>query len=431
MIFIDSVSCEINASGYKGLYGFEYKFEDGLNIISGENSSGKSTVLSCIYYCLGMEQLLGGNRRDILDKCLTAQFIFGDKTYNVLNSVAKLRIKNSTDLIADITRKIKSVSGSGKENVISVVVSDLKGEVKLKKELYLHNRNDHFSSDGFFNWLSEFSGIKVPYIEGEDNKIKIILYMQNIFSSSLVEQTKGWSDFYAQMPVFNIRNSKRKVSEYLLGINSIVNEAKIEELNENDKRLKERWKSLVKNFESILSYNNLTLSGINAEFIKSSTTKASVDKGAILYDDSGVLIDLDEYLGKLRKKHDAVLTENKGKSNIIPTKDNKHIFDELKKLNNQLRKIQVDRVSEAEKINNYKNELALISIEVENLEGIKNVGYEINDVGAIERCPLCESSLEIEERSKITSDKIDCDFSIKYLRTQRDLYRKYHCCPAV
>ena len=62
----------INIHSIKGIvldkenrkFGFHFSFQSGLNILSGDNSSGKSTVLACIYYCLGMEQLASYGNTD-------------------------------------------------------------------------------------------------------------------------------------------------------------------------------------------------------------------------------------------------------------------------------------------------------------------------------------------------------------------------------
>ncbi|EKO3570385.1 AAA family ATPase, partial [Vibrio metschnikovii] len=59
MFKINYVSSDIRVIGSDKKYGFKCEFGNGLNIIKGQNSTGKSSILSCIYYNLGMEQLLG------------------------------------------------------------------------------------------------------------------------------------------------------------------------------------------------------------------------------------------------------------------------------------------------------------------------------------------------------------------------------------
>ena len=49
----------IEISSTNGDYGFSCIFKDGLNIIRGDNSSGKSTLLNSIVYAVGMEEILG------------------------------------------------------------------------------------------------------------------------------------------------------------------------------------------------------------------------------------------------------------------------------------------------------------------------------------------------------------------------------------
>ncbi|TON79372.1 hypothetical protein CGH50_27835, partial [Vibrio parahaemolyticus] len=76
MFKINNVSSEIHVRENKNKYGFKFNFNSGLNIIKGQNSTGKSSILSCIYYNLGMEQLLGmsTSKTSLLDKCLTSEF---------------------------------------------------------------------------------------------------------------------------------------------------------------------------------------------------------------------------------------------------------------------------------------------------------------------------------------------------------------------
>ena len=59
MIQIKRLRVEIKTTN--GVYGIDETFKSGLNFIaSTDNTRGKSSVLAAIYYCLGLEQILGG-----------------------------------------------------------------------------------------------------------------------------------------------------------------------------------------------------------------------------------------------------------------------------------------------------------------------------------------------------------------------------------
>ena len=50
-----------------GEYGFDERLLPGLNFIaSEENTCGKSSILIAIYYCLGLEEIIGGQGEKVL-----------------------------------------------------------------------------------------------------------------------------------------------------------------------------------------------------------------------------------------------------------------------------------------------------------------------------------------------------------------------------
>ena len=60
MLKINAIRLEINTTG--GLFGAELSFVNGLNIIRGNNSTGKSSMFQAILYGLGIEELLGSKK---------------------------------------------------------------------------------------------------------------------------------------------------------------------------------------------------------------------------------------------------------------------------------------------------------------------------------------------------------------------------------
>ena len=50
-----------------GKFGFDERFEKQLNFIaSHKNTRGKSSCIEAIYYCLGLEELIGGKNEKAL-----------------------------------------------------------------------------------------------------------------------------------------------------------------------------------------------------------------------------------------------------------------------------------------------------------------------------------------------------------------------------
>lgn len=47
------------------------------------------------------------------------------------------------------------------------------------------------------------------------------LYLQVIFAAMFIEQKHGWSDILSGMPVFGIRESKKRIVEFVLGLDTL------------------------------------------------------------------------------------------------------------------------------------------------------------------------------------------------------------------
>src|SRR5690554_2333890 len=70
---------KINITTNLGLYGTPLiRFEDGLNIVKGYNSTGKSTIFQSILYCLGLEELIGGKNDKTMQSVLKSEILNSD-----------------------------------------------------------------------------------------------------------------------------------------------------------------------------------------------------------------------------------------------------------------------------------------------------------------------------------------------------------------
>ena len=93
MLKIRALKIEVNTTS--GLFGTEYKFTNGLNIIRGDNSTGKSSLFQSVIYALGFEELLGGKNEKTMQSVLKDQVEFPRNTFHsITQSFIYLEIEN-------------------------------------------------------------------------------------------------------------------------------------------------------------------------------------------------------------------------------------------------------------------------------------------------------------------------------------------------
>ena len=89
----------------------DLEFTDGLNIIQADNSSGKSTCLQAIIYCLGLERSLGPKldvplplaMRERIEQKKDGPL---EEVEHVIHSYAMLELENSSNEIITLRRDI-------------------------------------------------------------------------------------------------------------------------------------------------------------------------------------------------------------------------------------------------------------------------------------------------------------------------------------
>lgn len=250
MLRINRLRIEINT--VNGVYGIDTPFSPGLNFIASEdNTCGKSSILAAIYYCLGLEQIIGGVG-GIGSKVLTSAFKStiedNQKSFRVLESGAYLEISNGHDTVT-IYRNITS---ENKDNrLVSVYYSeyDAIGDPKTQvSDFYVNIQNAATSEKGFHTFLEEFLHISLPMVGTSDGNERK-LYLQIIFSAMFIEQKHGWADILSGMPVFGIRESKKRVVEFLLDLDTIKNERERAQLRNVKAQIEKDWEKRIEAFQ--------------------------------------------------------------------------------------------------------------------------------------------------------------------------------------
>ncbi|MDB1123404.1 P-loop NTPase family protein [Vibrio algarum] len=418
MFKINFVSSDIRVEDSNKHYGFKYSFDNGLNIIKGQNSSGKSSILSCIYYNLGMEQLLGMStgKSSLLDKCLTSEFIYQDTTHSVTQSSIYLEIENDEGEVVLLERSAVSPIEDAKNTII---VHSKKGADKY----YLHAIKDHSHKHGFYSWLQEFIGIELP----RDNETgKNTLYLQNVFSSCFIEQTKGWSDFMSQMPSFNIKNARKKLVEYLLSLECLDNDIEKDKLTNERASLVDSWFHSVKNFERVDFALSYKVNGLANKFERSSIDSLLKLQLKINIDSEWIDINtakksVGKELTKIRK-----LNRKSEKRKDLTELSEKRKDLKMKLLNFNRVKSSLDRAytTEKYKINSYEKHLNRLSEERSNIIGARKVDALISELTSSEHCPLCDSTIEIISDEKVVTST-DYDNSLKFIDSKISMISSY------
>lgn len=232
MLRINRLRVEINTAN--GMYGIDESFKKGLNFVaSKENTCGKSSILAAIYYCLGLEQILGGVA-GVGGKVLTSAFknAIDDngKSWSVTESGAYLEISNGSEEIT-IYRNIKAENKDNRLITVYFSKYDLIGNPKIQSEdFYVNFQHAATSQRGFHAFLEDFLHLNLPLVRTSDGSERK-LYLQIVFSAMFIEQKHGWSDILSGMPIFGIKESKKRVVEYILGLDTFKIEKERDRLN--------------------------------------------------------------------------------------------------------------------------------------------------------------------------------------------------------
>ena len=247
MLRINRLRVEINTAN--GMYGIDESFKKGLNFVaSKENTCGKSSILAAIYYCLGLEQILGGVA-GIGGKVLTSAFknAIDDngKSWSVTESGAYLEISNGSEEIT-IYRNIKAENKDNRLITVYFSKYELIGNPKIQSEdFYVNIQHAATSQRGFHAFLEDFLHLNLPLVRTSDGSERK-LYLQIVFSAMFIEQKHGWSDILSGMPIFGIKESKKRVVEYILGLDTFKIEKERDRLNIVKTEIENEWEQLIK-----------------------------------------------------------------------------------------------------------------------------------------------------------------------------------------
>lgn len=395
-------------------FGRDIVLGDGLNFIVGENTSGKTTIAKCFYYVLGMEELIEAKRGiDSLDKSVKDQFTATrdgmEELWYVRTAYVEAKMCNENDEHIIIKRYIKQ---NGSTSTNTIYVRRKIGEVEDAKEYFLHNAGDHTPPNGFYHMLAEFSGLDLLKYQGLGDE-DVLMYMQTVFALSFVEQTRGWSDFFATIRGMNMYRPKQRLIEYALNVetnNELINRRK---LQEKIKELDSEWRKILNEAKNVAMMNDLIFVDLgNLKEQKSQPEQLS-------FGNRDGNESVERYVNKLRSEIQSINSESQTTNESEKVALYKKIKQEFDELSEKYRDF-------IENYNSDKNKLASVLIQLDRLDDeIKknqNLMQASNLITSnqIDYCPVCHQEMPVQTESvNIEAQKEDLKRNVKQLTMQK------------
>lgn len=390
------ITARPNDSEELSKFGCCLDFKKGLNIIAGDNTSGKTTVAKCLYYILGLEELIDGKRGiEILDKSVKDTFsvkLEGDekeKSCHVIKSSVFAQLTNEDGTVITLMRQIKS-DGVVRTNIIKVWDIPMSNAIKQQQptEYYIHAIDDNNPDypSGFYAFLAQFAGLPIIMVPSRIKAGASQLYMQCVFALSFIEQTRGWSDFFATIRSMNIYFPKQRIIEYALGLDADSKYETLKSLKTQSDEIQHSWKEKVRTFKSLLTYNNLY-----ANRIENEVKKQEVECDELLIGLIGRRDTLDTYIASLAQR----ITELQNQK-----QDDRHTDDQMYQTKlKEAQQMQQEYLNFSIQLNMDKQKFTSINAQIEKLEEEKRMSNSLKRVNnlvyanQIKVCPTCNQPL--------------------------------------
>lgn len=422
MFSIKRIRIEIQTD--EGLFGFDRTFHEKVQLIwSQGNTVGKSSILSAIFYGLGMEEIIGGKGQLVLSPVFKKQLNIDNKDLNVLESKVFLEISNGIETNTILRSALHSTRSDSLATVYNSNYDSLTNPATKAIDYYIHGPNSASNQYGFFSYLEKFLGITLPMVPNRSSS-ESKLYLQLIFSGMLIEQKRGWADFFSAMPHFGIVDAKKRVIEYILNMDSLENEKKKKNILDEERILKSDWKSSYREITNELNHYNIQLKGISntIEILNPDTT---ID---FIIEKEHKLYFLEDYIQYLKQEYES-------KDNIIKN-NTPHIEMLQEKLDTTLSNIQIleNNILQAQNIFNMEileskqlgQRLLIIENDINNNNDalkLKKIGSEQNFDLFKGSCPTCKQNIADSVLTIQNSNLVMAiEENISHLKAQKSVF---------
>lgn len=405
MLKINALKININTN--KGLFGSPIiQFHNGLNIIKGDNSTGKSTVFQAILYGLGLEELIGGKNEKTMQSVLKSEIlndtkiidVNGNETYEIEANVIESHILLEITGLKTVTIKRYIKSDSKKASYIEVFDGpslSVPGQY-VSRPMYVHDPGSSKEDNpfGFHPYLEALLGWNLPEVQYKNGNYSK-LYLQNIFPSFVIEQKGGWTDFLASIPYYALNDKETRAIEFVLNLDSAVIQRRKTEIKQSKNNLEIEWAKLYFDFKNFAKSIACLVKGVDdkPEIIQ---TRDSI---FLTYSTTDSIFTLSEYIESLRVEYNSLMAlevptigevanEKEGEINLLN--------DKLNILSVNLNGLIQQKNIKIDRYNSYKErkgELENDLTQNKYHQKVKEKGAELDFMIAHDNCPFCDHKL--------------------------------------
>lgn len=398
---------KINLNTNKGLFGSPViLFSDGLNIIKGNNSTGKSTVFQSILYGLGLEELIGGKNEKTMQSVLKTEIlndikiidINGNESYEIEANVIESHILLEITGLKTVTIRRYITSETKKAGLVEVFegpMLTIPGQYAYRA-MYVHDPNSSKEDNpyGFHPFLESLLGWALPEVQYKNGNYGK-LYLQNIFPAFVIEQKGGWTDFLASIPYYALNDKESRAIEFILNLDSAYIQRKRTEIKQRKSTLEIEWSKLFIDFKAFAKSVALDVRGVESKPV------IIQDRNSIFlsYSNTENTYTLDEYIDFISIEYNSIM--KKSILTIGEVANEKE--EEIGILNNKLNFLSVNLNSiiqqknvKEERFKSYqkrKKELEYDLQQNEYHKKVKEKGAELDFKIAMDICPYCEHKL--------------------------------------
>jgi predicted nucleic acid-binding Zn-ribbon protein len=406
-----------------GVYGTDLDFEDGLNVIRAENTSGKTSCINAIVFALGLEGALGPRREIPLTPAVTREIRTEDGLENVLQSQVWLTIENGAGSVARVRRTVVGRDVDNRLVNVSLLSGD--GSETANFDTFVTIPGSAQRDLGFHHWLAEFVGWELPRVPRFQGGT-CPLYIEILWTLLFVEQRRGWASIQANMPTYyGVKDASERSIEFINKMDAYDIQVRKQNLYEQSAECKREWRAAIDHIRQIAGRVNGVVQGLPDSPVYEWPGEYEVK--FLLHDG----VDWQEFKEVYNTYHSR-LRETDDKPEDDP--EQQELTSRLESLREDLKSAEyylqekfseyTEKIKELEQIENRLSRIAEDLEKYKDIKTLRKLGSSRKLAIDNDTCPTCHQELSSELLRKVgTTGPMTVEQNETFLRNQLATFR--------